>query len=102
MCDSGNKYLSQLFDDLWMLDQGLSDRPVVGDLTDLVTHRFADRAVVTVGPGDPLLIALNRMKANDVSQLPVVDGGRIVGIVDESDLLAAYRPWVQKDAIQRM
>lgn len=89
VCDSGNKYLSKMFDDLWMLDQGLSDRPLVGDLTDLVTHRFADRAVVSVGPGDPLLVALNRMKANDVSQLPVMEAGRIVGIVDESDLLAA-------------
>ena len=89
VCDSGNKYLSKMFDDLWMLDQGLSARPLVGDLTDLVTRRFADRAVVTVGPGDPLLVALNRMKANDVSQLPVVDGRRIVGIVDESDLLSA-------------
>src|SRR5512138_838615 len=89
VCDSGNKYLSKMFDDLWMLDQGLTDRPLVGDLTDLVTHRFADRAVVTVGPGDPLLVALNRMKATDVSQLPVVEAGRIVGIVDESDLLAA-------------
>jgi cystathionine beta-synthase len=89
VCDSGNKYLSKMFDDLWMLDQGLSDRPLVGDLTDLVTRRFADRAVVTVAPGDPLLVALNRMKANDVSQLPVMEGGRIAGIVDESDLLAA-------------
>jgi cystathionine beta-synthase len=89
VCDSGNKYLSKMFDDLWMLDQGLSDRPVVGDLTDLVTRRFADRAVVTVAPGDPLLVALNRMKANDVSQLPVIEDGRIVGIVDESDLLLA-------------
>jgi cystathionine beta-synthase len=89
VCDSGNKYLSKMFDDLWMLDQGLSERPRVGDLRDLVTRRFADRAVVTVGPGDPLLVALNRMKANDVSQLPVIDGGRIVGILDESDLLLA-------------
>ncbi len=89
VCDSGNKYLSKMFDDLWMLDQGLSARPKVGDLTDLVTRRFADRAVVTVGPGDPLMVALNRLKANDVSQLPVVDGGRIVGIVDESDVLLA-------------
>ncbi|ACL66772.1 Pyridoxal-5'-phosphate-dependent protein beta subunit [Anaeromyxobacter dehalogenans 2CP-1] len=89
VCDSGNKYLSKMFDDLWMLEQGLSDRPTVGDLTDLVTRRFADRAVVTAGPGDPLLVALNRMKANDVSQLPVVEDGRVVGIVDESDLLLA-------------
>ena len=72
VCDSGNKYLSKMFDDLWMLDEGLSARPLAGDLTDLVTRRFAERAVVTVGPGDPLLVALNRMRASDVSQLPVV------------------------------
>jgi cystathionine beta-synthase len=87
VCDSGNKYLSKMFDDLWMLDQGFSHRARVGDLTDLVTHRFADRAVVTVAPGDSLLVALSRMKVNDVSQLPVMQGERIVGIIDESDLL---------------
>jgi CBS domain-containing protein len=89
VCDSGNKYLSKMFDDLWLLDQGMGDRPTVGDLTDLVTRRFADRSVVTVSPSDPLLVALNRMKSNDVSQLPVMEGQRIVGIVDESDLLLA-------------
>ncbi len=89
VCDSGNKYLSKMFDDLWMLDQGMSDRSTVGDLTDLVTRRFADRAVVTVAPGDTLLVALGRMKANDVSQLPVMEGERIAGILDESDLLLA-------------
>ncbi len=89
VCDSGNKYLSKMFDDLWMLDQGFSRRALVGDLTDLVTRRFADRAVVTVGPGDTLLVALNRMKAHDISQLPVMEGERIAGIVDESDLLLA-------------
>jgi len=89
VCDSGNKYLSKMFDDLWMLDQGLSRRPATGDLTDLVTRRFADRAVVTVTPGDSLLLALRRMKATDVSQLPVMEGELLVGIVDESDLLAA-------------
>lgn len=89
VCDSGNKYLSKMFDDLWMLDQGMSERATVGDLTDLVTRRFADRAVVTVAPGDTLLVALGRMKANDVSQLPVMEGDRIAGILDESDLLLA-------------
>jgi cystathionine beta-synthase len=89
VCDSGNKYLSKMFDDRWMLEQGFSGRAQVGDLTDLVTRRFADRAVVTVGPGDTLLVALGRMKAHDVSQLPVVEGARIAGILDESDLLLA-------------
>ena len=40
-------------------------------------------------PADTLVQALNRMKAADVSQLPVMEGERIVGIVDESDLLLA-------------
>ena len=45
--------------------------------------------MVSVAPEDTLLVALNRMKANDVSQLPVIEGSRIVGILDESDLLLA-------------
>ncbi len=89
VCDSGNKYLSKMFDDLWMADQGLVDRVQTGDLRDLVSRRHADGAVVTVGPGDPLLVAYGRMKLHGVSQLPVMEGGKIIAIIDESDLLLA-------------
>jgi cystathionine beta-synthase len=89
VCDSGNKYLSKMFNDAWMADQGLDDRPRTGDLRDVITRRHADRATVTVGPDDALLVAYARMKVHDVSQLPVLDGARVVGIVDESDLLVA-------------
>lgn len=87
--DSGNKYLSKMYDDTWMADQGLLERPRRGDLSDLVARRLADGAVVSVKPDDPLLVAYGRMKQHDVSQLPVLEAGRIVGILDESDLLAA-------------
>jgi cystathionine beta-synthase len=40
-----------------------------------------------VGPGDALTVAWQRMKMYDVSQMPVMDGDAIVGIVDESDVL---------------
>ncbi|MCM2332934.1 MAG: cystathionine beta-synthase [Anaeromyxobacteraceae bacterium] len=89
VCDSGNKYLSKMFDDLWMADQGLVDRDSTGDLRDVVSRRYADGAVVTVEPGDPLLVAYGRMKLHGISQLPVLDGGRVVAIVDESDVLLA-------------
>ncbi|HET9555012.1 MAG TPA: cystathionine beta-synthase [Anaeromyxobacteraceae bacterium] len=89
VCDSGAKYLSKQFDDLWMADQGFSDRAPSGDLRDLVVRRHAEGAVVTVGPQDTLLVAYGRMKLNDVSQLPVLEGERVVGIIDESDLLLA-------------
>jgi cystathionine beta-synthase len=89
VCDSGAKYLSKQFDDQWMNDQGLLDRAPSGDLRDLVARRHAEGTVVSVGPSDPLLVAYGRMKLHDVSQLPVIDGGRIVGMLDESDLLLA-------------
>jgi len=87
VCDSGAKYLSKMYNDFWLADQGLVERPALGDLTDLISRRFAEGSVVTVAPDDTLLIAYGRFKLHEVSQLPVVDGERIVGIVDESDVL---------------
>jgi cystathionine beta-synthase len=86
--DSGNKYLSKIYNDYWVLEQGLSERKLHGDLRDLITRRFDRGGAVTVAPSDPLLIAYNRMRDSDVSQLPVVDNDRVVGILDESDILA--------------
>ncbi len=87
-CDSGNKYLSKVYNDFWMLDQGLIERPRHGDLRDLISRRPSERSVATVEAGEPVLAAYQRMKLYDVSQLPVLKQGRIVGIVDEQDILA--------------
>lgn len=89
VCDSGNKYLSKMFNDHWMTDQGFRATPAFGDLRDMIVRRFADGAVISVGPDDPLNIAYARMRMYDVSQLPVMSGKEIVGILDESDLLLA-------------
>ena len=86
--DSGNKYLSKVYNDYWVIEQGLAERELHGNLGDLVARRFDRGGTETVGPDDPLLVAYNRMRGADVSQLPVVDTGRIVGILDESDILA--------------
>jgi cystathionine beta-synthase len=58
-------------------------------LRDLLTRRYEEGAVITVGPDDTLLTAFQRMRIADVSQVPVVEEGRAVGILDESDLLLA-------------
>jgi cystathionine beta-synthase len=89
VCDSGNKYLSKLFNDYWMIDQGYLQRPATGTLRDLLTRRYEEGAVITVAPDDTLLTAFQRMRIADVSQVPVVEEGRAVGILDESDLLVA-------------
>jgi cystathionine beta-synthase len=88
VADSGNKYLSKMFNDFWMADQGFVRRPTQGDLNDLISHRYEAGEVITVGPTDTLLTAVKRMRAADVSQVPVVDSnGRALGILDESDVL---------------
>ena len=87
VCDTGTRYLSKVYNDQWMLDAGLLTRPQLGDLRDLISRRADEGSVVSVGPRDTLLTAYQRMRLADVSQLPVLDGGRLVGVVDESDLL---------------
>jgi cystathionine beta-synthase len=89
VCDSGNKYLSKVYNDYWVIEQGLSAKPLKGDLSDLISRRFDTGATVSVGPQDTLLTAYNRMRAADVSQMPVLVDGNLVGIIDESDILAA-------------
>ena len=87
--DSGNKYLSKMYNDYWMIDQGFIERESFGDLRDLIARRHADHDDYTVKPDDTLFVAYSRMRLYDVSQLPVLDGEQIVGIVDESDILLA-------------
>jgi cystathionine beta-synthase len=86
-CDTGAKYLSKVYSDHWLAEQGLLERPIHGDLRDLVARQFSDGGVVSIRPSDTLLSAYNRLRQADVSQLPVIEDGRLVGILDESDIL---------------
>jgi cystathionine beta-synthase len=88
VADTGNKYLSKMYNDFWMAEQGFIHRAPQGDLSDLISHRYEAGEVISIGPTDTLLTAFKRMRDADVSQLPVVDqSGRATGIVDESDVL---------------
>src|SRR5215472_6576859 len=73
--DTGAKYLSKMYNDYWMIDQGYIDRPRSGDLRDLITRKYEEGAMITVGPNDTLLTAFQRMRLADVSQVPVIENG---------------------------
>jgi cystathionine beta-synthase len=90
-CDTGSKYLSKMFNDFWLADQGLAGRERSGDLRDLISRPFREGAVVAVAPDDPLTVTYQRMRLYDVSQLAVMEGQNVVGIVDENDVLLAVR-----------
>ncbi|GAA0869328.1 pyridoxal-phosphate dependent enzyme [Brevundimonas basaltis] len=87
VCDTGAKYLSKVYNDAWLADQGLAEREIHGDLSDLITRKYEKGDVVVISPDDTLDTAFKRMKGADVSQLPVIEDGRLVGIVDESDIV---------------
>ncbi len=89
VCDSGNKYLSKFYNDFWLIEQGLAERKRFGNHRDLVTRSYKEGGTVSVGPDDTLLTAYSRMRVADVSQLPVLDKGKLAGILDESDILTA-------------
>jgi cystathionine beta-synthase len=89
VCDTGSKYLSKVYNDSWLAEQGLTAKEMHGDLRDLIARAPSEGGTVTVGPDDTLLTAYNRMRQADVSQLPVLDDGRLIGLIDESDLLEA-------------
>lgn len=92
VADTGNKYLAKAYNDAWLIDHGLLKRDSYGDLRDLIPHRSDLGDIVSVSREDTLLTAYERMRMFDVSQLPVMDEDKIVGIVAESDLLlAVYR-----------
>ncbi|MEL6447379.1 MAG: pyridoxal-phosphate dependent enzyme [Pseudomonadota bacterium] len=86
-CDTGNKYLSKLYNDFWMEDQGFITREPFGDLRDLIGRLHGERATITVGAGDVLTTAHNRLRNAGVSQLPVMDEGELVGVITEDDLI---------------
>ncbi|MDQ3125966.1 MAG: pyridoxal-phosphate dependent enzyme [Pseudomonadota bacterium] len=87
VCDTGAKYLSKVYNDAWLADQGLGDQPMHGDLSDLISRKYENGDVVVAGPDDTLDTAFKRMRGADVSQLPIILDGRLVGILDESDLV---------------
>jgi cystathionine beta-synthase len=89
VCDSGAKYLSKVFNDSFLAQEGWIERTRSGTVRDLVINRHEEGGAVEVRPNDTLRTVFARMRAADVSQIPVVEGDVIVGLVDESDLLAA-------------
>jgi cystathionine beta-synthase len=86
-CDTGARYLSKLYNDFWMEDQGFIEREAYGDLRDLIGRPHGQRATITVGPHDVLTTAHNRLRNAGFSQLPVMDGDRLIGVVTEDDIL---------------
>ncbi|MBD3298681.1 MAG: pyridoxal-phosphate dependent enzyme [candidate division Zixibacteria bacterium] len=84
--DSGTRYLSKIFSDEWMRDCGfLDEQPSLGTVDDMLADRHPD--VITADADDKVFRVIETMKTKDISQLPVLDNGNVIGVINESDLL---------------
>ncbi len=87
MADSAMRYLSKIFDDEWMRENGyLRDDPMEGTVADLLALRDPGELQVT-GPTSTVREVISRMHKQGISQLPVIDGAEVLGIVNEKDVL---------------
>ena len=88
LCDTGERYLSKLYNDEWMRENQMLD----GDrhtLADVVRAKAgAGQAIVSIAPGATVRQSLRLMALHDVSQLPVMDGSNCVGSVSDWSLSA--------------
>jgi cystathionine beta-synthase len=88
LCDTGERYLSKLYDDNWMRENQLLDSEKVTAASLLEGRRGGVPPLVSVGPSASARQALNLMGTYNVSQIPVIDGADCVGLVSEGPLMA--------------
>ena len=81
LCDTGERYLSKLYNDEWMRENQMLDTGRVTLLHVLGLKESETPAVVSTTPGAPVRQALGLMSLHDISQLPVMEGDNCVGSV---------------------
>jgi len=84
--DSAGRYLSKIFNDDWMRENGFTGTEAsLGTVREMMQSR--SQQLVTARSDDTLRNVIAKMKSLGISQLPVVDGEHIRGIVTEVDVL---------------
>jgi cystathionine beta-synthase len=87
MCDQGQKYLSKIFNDDWMRENGFLDEDQgLGTVRDILGMKGA-QSLVTATASDKVRAVVEKLKSSNISQLPVLDGKKLVGMIAEVDLL---------------
>lgn len=85
--DSGSRYLSKVFNDAWMRENGFLEPDTnLGTVADILANR-GERSLITVNANSTVPEVIGRLKLHGISQVPVMDEGRLVGVISETRLL---------------
>jgi len=86
--DSIRNYMTKFASDAWMRENGFLEGPLETQTVGDVLRRLSGRKLITATSSDTVADSVMTMKEHGVSQLPVIDDDRLVGIITESDLLS--------------
>jgi cystathionine beta-synthase len=85
--DSGNRYLSKVFNDAWMIENSFLERPVETTIGEMIRTINKKSEVFFADEQDRVQAVITRMKDGGISQLPVRRGTTVIGVITEADLL---------------
>ncbi len=96
LCDTGRNYISKLFSDRWMHENGFfEDAARAGDTVgDVLPAKAGIPPLVAVAPDATVSAALDLMQRYNISQVPVLEGGRAVGSLEETALMTVIHDGV--------
>ena len=86
--DSVRNYMTKFLDEAWMRENGFTESRWESNSVGDLLRSLPSREVWTASLDESVAAACGRMKEKGVSQLPVVDDGRLVGMIAESDVLS--------------
>jgi cystathionine beta-synthase len=84
---NGRSYVSKLYSDNWMIDNGFMEERPAGKLSDLLRHKSILQPIISVTPGDPVQRAATLLRQYNISQLPVMQDEQVVGSIQESEVM---------------
>jgi cystathionine beta-synthase len=85
--DSGSRYLSKIYNDNWMKENQFLEPPVQVRAGQVVKEKSRTKELVFVPLGVTVEEAVNLMREHDISQVPVIEGGQVVGSISEARIL---------------
>ncbi|MDE2490645.1 MAG: cystathionine beta-synthase [Elusimicrobia bacterium] len=88
--DTGMRYLSKIYNDEWMRENQYFESEVHLKADDVLAAKRRggkSGALAVAKPTDSLFAAMGVMRRRDISQLPVLEKGKVVGTVIDDDVL---------------
>ncbi|MEX2591673.1 MAG: cystathionine beta-synthase [Anditalea sp.] len=85
--DHGSRYVGKIYNDDWMRNHGFLENKIYGTAKEIINSRSGVHELVVVSKKDKVKDAIALMNSKNVSQIPVMENGQVVGSITDNKLL---------------